>query len=126
MSVRRQLILVVEDDADLRRLFRTALTLAGFDVEDAADGLDALHRIELRRPDLVVLDIGLPTISGVAVRQEIAAHAWTRHIPVVIATGRAENLDHLDVACILRKPIEPDQLVASVRTCLAAGTPRVS
>ena len=126
MTEKRQLILVVEDDADQRRLFRTALTLAGFDVEDAGDGLDALQRIELRRPDLLVLDIGLPTISGVAVRQEIASHAWTRQIPVVIVTGRTENLDHLDVSCVLRKPVEPDALVNCVRTCLAAGTPKLS
>ena len=119
-------ILVVEDDADLRRMFRTALTLAGFEVEEAADGLDALKRIELRRPDLLVLDLGLPTLSGVVVRQEIAAHAYTRHIPVVVVTGRAERLDYLDVACVLRKPIEPDDLVRSVKSCLAAGAPGLS
>lgn len=126
MIATRQVVLVVEDNADLRRMFRTALALAGFDVEEAADGLDALRRVEMRRPDLVVLDISLPTISGIVVQQEIAAHAYTRQIPVVIVTGTALNLDHLNVACVLRKPVEPDELVKTVRSCLAAGAADVS
>jgi two-component system response regulator MprA len=126
MGVRRHVILVVEDDADLRRLYRTALTLDGFDVDEAADGLDALRRIDYRRPDLVVLDIGLPALSGVAVQQEIAAQAYTSRIPVVIVTGTALNLDHLDVACVLRKPVEPSELLKTVRSCLAAAAPDVS
>lgn len=119
-------ILIVEDDDDLRRLYRTAVTLAGYEVEEAADGFDALRRIEVRRPDLVVLDIGLPALNGVAVQQEIAAHAYTRQIPVVIVTGSAMKLDHLDVRCVLRKPVEPDELVTTIRSCLAAGAPDVS
>ena len=119
-------VLVVEDDADLRRLYRTTLTLAGFDVVEAADGLDALRRMEACEPDLVVLDIGLPTLSGLAVQQEIAAHAYTRHVPVVVVTGTTMNLDHLDVACVLRKPVDPDDLMKTIRSCLAAGTPDVA
>ena len=119
-------ILIVEDDADLRRMFRTALTLAGYDVDEAADGVEALRRLEVRRPDLVLLDIGLPTLSGVAVQQEIAANAYTRQIPVVVVTGLAMNLAHLDVKCILRKPVEPKELVNTVRSCLAAGAPGLS
>lgn len=126
MESRRRVILIVEDDADLRRLYRTALTLDGFDVEEAADGVDALRRVDHRRPDLVVLDIGLPAINGVAVQQEIAAHAYTRQIPVLVVTGTTMNLDHLDVACVLRKPVEPDELLRMVRRCLAAGAPHVS
>jgi DNA-binding response OmpR family regulator len=126
MVATRQVVLVVEDNADLRRMFRITLALAGFDVDEAGDGLDALRRIDLRRPDLVVLDIGLPTISGVVVQQEIAAQAYTRQIPVVIVTGMAMNLDHLNVACVLRKPVEPEELVETVRSCLAAGAADVS
>jgi DNA-binding response OmpR family regulator len=121
----RRIILVVEDDAGLRRLYRTALTLAGFDVDEAADGLDALRRLDHRRPDLVVLDIGLPALSGIAVLQEITAHAYTRQIAVVVVTGTAMSLDHLDVACVLRKPVEPEELVRTVRHCLSAGAPDV-
>ena len=63
----------------------------------------------------------LPTLSGLAVQQEIAAHAHTRNIQVIIVTGSNMNLDHVDVSCVLRKPISPDRLIDAVRSCLANG-----
>jgi len=115
----RQTILIVEDDEDLRRLFRTALTLAGYDVIEAGDGVEALHRVDLVVPDLVVLDLVLPGLPGAAVKQELAAQALTRDIPIVIVTGTYVDPADFDVACLLRKPITPDQLVRTVRSCLA-------
>ena len=118
----RKRILVVEDDADLRRMFRTALAMAGYDVEEAGDGIDALRVIENRVPDLIVLDLVLRVVDGVSVRQELAACATTRHVPVVIVTGSTIPTDTLDAACVLRKPIQPDELVRTVRHCMAAGS----
>jgi CheY-like chemotaxis protein len=115
-------ILVVEDDADLRRMFRTALVMSGYDVEEAGDGIDALRLIENRVPDLIVLDLVLRSLDGVSVRQELAARAITRHIPVVIVTGSSIETDSLEVACVLRKPIQSDELVRTVRHCMAAGS----
>jgi len=114
----RKTVLIVEDDDDLRRMFRTALMIAGFSVEEAADGAAALHRVHHEPPDLIVLDLSLPTVSGLIVHQEIAAHAHTRQIPVVIVTGSTMDLDHLGVPCVLRKPIDPERLVSAVRECL--------
>jgi len=118
-------VLVVEDDPALRRMYRTALALAGFDVLEADDGLAALHFLDHRVPDVVVLDLMLPTISGLVVQQEIAAHAHTRSIPIVVATGSNLSLDHLDVPCVLRKPVSPESLVDAVRACLPSGAPGV-
>ena len=118
---RKQTILVVEDDEDLRRLFRTALTLSGYQVEEAGDGLEALQKIDQAPPDLVVLDLMLPQISGIVVQQEIAAHAVTRQVPIVIITGSTLDLGDLKAACILRKPISPEELIATVRQCLSHG-----
>ena len=118
----RQRILIVDDDVDLRRLFRTALSLAGYDVEEAGDGLDALRRIENRPPDLVVLDLVLRALDGISVQQELAARAVTSHIPVVIVTGSTVSTETLSVACVLRKPVLPDDLVQAVRRCLAEGS----
>ncbi len=117
----RQTILVVEDDEDLRRLFRTALVLAGYDVVEAGDGLEALLRIDQAPPDLVVLDIVLPRLSGIAVQQEIAAQAVTRQIPIVVITGSAMEPSEMEVACFLRKPVSPEQLVEVVAQCLQSG-----
>jgi len=114
--------MIVEDDHDLRRMFRTALAIAGYVVEEAADGAAALYRIHHNAPDLIVLDLSLPTVSGLIVYQEIAAHAHTKHIPVVIVTGSTLKLDHLNVPCVLRKPIDPEKLITAIRECLQSGT----
>jgi DNA-binding response OmpR family regulator len=115
-------VLIVEDDTDLRRMFRTALALAGYQTLEAADGLDALRILDSNPPEAVVLDLGLPLLSGVAVRQEIAAHAHTRHVPVIVVTGQPGTHEALDAACVLRKPVSPDRLVHVVKTCIAAGS----
>ena len=124
MSERRQTILVVEDDEDLRRLYRTALTLSGYDVFEAGDGLEALQRIDHSPPDLVILDLLLPRMSGLVVQREIAAQAVTRQIPIVVITGSSIDAGEVDVACFLRKPVSPDRLVDAVRNCLASGGAR--
>ncbi len=121
--MRGKRILIVEDDADLRRLFRMALSVAGYDVNEAGDGLEALQIIENRPPDLVVLDLMLRALDGISVRQELAAQSLTRHIPIVVVTGSTMDLETLDVACVLRKPVMPDELVRTVASCLAAGAP---
>ena len=114
-------VLIVEDDAALRPSYRVALTFEGYDVQEARGGFEALRRLESNRPDLVILDLSLPGVDGFTVRQELAAHAHTRHIPIVIVTGSQENLDHMEVACLLRKPVSPDRLIEAVKSCLASG-----
>jgi DNA-binding response OmpR family regulator len=123
----RQTILVVEDDIPLRDLYRTALVTAGFDVRVVGNGYDALQSLDDHRPHLVVLDLGLPVVSGHVVRQELAAQAHTRDIPVVIVTGEtsAVDKDKRDGDCVLAKPVTPDRLVAVVRSCLASGAPMI-
>jgi DNA-binding response OmpR family regulator len=118
----RQRVLVVEDDGDLRRMFRTALSLSGFEVLEAPDGIDALQLIEHDQPDLVVLDLTLQRLDGISVQQELAARAITCHIPIVIVTASDADVTGANVACLLRKPVWPDVLVRIVRDCLARGS----
>jgi DNA-binding response OmpR family regulator len=113
-------ILIVEDDDELRRLFRFALGVAGYSVKEASDGIHALRLIEADRPDLIILDLGLPLLSGLDVQQEVAAHAQTRDIPVVIVTASSAELSNIGVDCILRKPVSPDEVVDVVKRCFAA------
>lgn len=113
-------ILVVEDDAALRGLFILALREAGFEVREAPNGYEAIHSVDHHRPDLIVLDLLLPGFGGLGVQKEIADRAATKHIPIVIVTGSTRELDHLSVACVLRKPVDPDELVETVRRCLAS------
>jgi two-component system chemotaxis response regulator CheY len=114
-------VLIVEDDVDLRRMFRTVLALAGYEVIEAGNGLDALRLLDGGSPDAVILDLGLPIVSGMAVRQEIAAHAHTRHVPVIVVTGQPGSHEQLEAACVLRKPVSPERLVQVVKSCIAAG-----
>ena len=117
----RQTVLIVEDDSAARRMYRTALGFAGFDIIEAEDGLSALRSLDQYPVDVAVLDLMLPKLSGLAVQQEIAANAHTRNIRVIIVTGSTINLDHVDVSCVLRKPISPDRLIDAVRNCLGNG-----
>ena len=119
-------ILVVEDDTDLRHMFSTALEFAGFDVREAPNGYEAIHSVDRHPPDLIVLDLLLPGFGGLSVQQEIAERAVTRHIPSVIVTGSHRDLAHLSVACVLRKPVDPDELVATVKKCLEEAPPRAA
>src|SRR6186713_1554928 len=116
-------ILIVEDNTELRRMFRTVLAMAGYSVEEAGDGIEALHLVENRLPDLIVLDLVLRALDGLSVQQELASRAVTRQIPIVIVTGSTIDTASLDVACVLRKPVMPDDLVKTVKKCLASGAP---
>ncbi len=119
MPLSRKSVLVVEDDEDLRHMFRDALRFSGFDVREAGDGPDALRMIETAAPDVVVLDLRLPTLDGVSVREELAANPRTKDIPIVVVTGATVDPDRLQGARLLRKPVPPDDLVATVRGLLA-------
>ena len=114
-------ILIVEDDYDLRALYRRALLLHGYRVSEANSGYAALQRIDVERPDLIVLDLILPGYAGLSVLRDIAAQPHLRDVPVIIVTGSSITVEHLQVPRVLRKPIEPAELVMSVEQCLADG-----
>ena len=120
---RRSCVLIVEDDQDLREAFQIALSFEGFETREARSGFEALRLLDTSPPDLVLLDLGLPGIDGFAVLEELSANAFTRHIPVVVVTASAKDLSHVNAACILRKPVSPAEVVATVHRCLAMGAP---
>jgi DNA-binding response OmpR family regulator len=119
--MKRQRILIVEDDAAVRQLFRTELALAGFDVDTSADGLSALRSIDATRPDLVVLDLNLPRVDGVAVMRELGASRYTWSIPVIIVTGADYEHVAAQASAILRKPCTPERLLHAVNCHLRAA-----
>ena len=112
-------VLVVEDDATLRELYRSALRAAGYAVVGVEDGLDALRLIDTGKPRAVVLDLALPRLSGRAVSRELRAHERTQDIPVIVVTGTdTSDLDPTNFACVMKKPIDTDDLVDAVQKCL--------
>ena len=109
-------VLIVEDDAPLRQFFRHTLALAGYRVLEAGDGLTALQILDTEPVDLVVLDLGLPTVSGHVVHADIAARA--QNVPILVVTGSNAKLRELQGTCVMRKPVMPDELLVAVRECL--------
>jgi DNA-binding response OmpR family regulator len=112
-------VLIVEDDAALRELYRSALMAAGYAVVAVEDGIDALRAIERSVPHAVVLDLGLPRLGGHDVQRELLSHAETSRVPIVVVTGTdVSGLNSSDFACVLRKPINADELVLAVDRCV--------
>ena len=115
---RAKVILVVEDDPDLRRFYRQVLMIRGYTVIAVEDGIDALRCIETDPPDLVILDIELPRLGGRDVQQSlqpIRQHATSRSWLSAAPTGDAGTRAFV---CILRKPVTAEGLVAAVDECL--------
>ena len=117
-------VLVVEDDPTLCTFYRSALQIAGYAVITADDGISALRQIDGSTPEALVLDLGLPRLSGRDVGREVAAHL--PELPIVVVTGSAEEIDATDFACVLRKPITAIALIDAVEDCLLEHRRRVS
>jgi len=114
---RRPLLLVVEDDHVLRDLYRVTLSLSNFAVHACEDGLDALHYLDQSRPDVIVLDLDLPRVSGTVLFDEIRSRRRADRVPIVVVTG-VTHVPDLPGAVILRKPIKPEQLIRVIESTL--------
>jgi len=119
-GVRPSRILVVEDDVNVRRLVAAYLEREGYEVIQAADGRSGLVEAERHLPDLLILDIMLPGLSGLEIAQKVKAK---RDAPILILTSRGEEEDVLagfeaGVDDYLIKPFSPKVLVARVRAIL--------
>ncbi|MBA2323003.1 MAG: response regulator transcription factor [Pseudonocardiales bacterium] len=116
-------VLVIEDDADVRRGLLRSLTECAFATSSAATGLAGLEAVVAGAPDLIVLDLGLPDIEGKDILRMIRA---VSEVPVVVATARD---DEREIVAVLNagaddyliKPFGGDQLVARVRAVLRRG-----
>ena len=118
-------ILVVEDDARIMELIQIALQEAGYLIMPALCGKTALNWLgESAKPDLVILDIGLPDINGIEICKKIKTTRLTQKIPVIILTGNLDNQSkiqanlsgHADL--FLNKPIQIEDLLEAVKTLL--------
>ena len=113
-------ILVVDDELAIRRFLRTALHAQGYNIFEAATAQDALQEVAIHRPDLVILDLGLPDLDGTEVVRQL--RQWTQ-LPVIILSVRdrdAAKVAALDAGAddYLTKPFSLDELMARIRVSL--------
>jgi two-component system, OmpR family, alkaline phosphatase synthesis response regulator PhoP len=110
-------ILVVDDEPRITEITRDYLERAGFRVTTAANGADALAMVRSRRPDLIVLDLGLPQMDGLDVTRTLRAQS---NVPIIMLTARVDERDklaglELGADDYVTKPFSPKELVARVR-----------
>lgn len=124
-------ILLADDYPDALSAWELYLRGAGFDVLTAADGLEALSRATQALPDLAVIDLGMPGVSGFEVASVLRSRDDTREIPLIASTGyshapQLEEARRCGFDTVLVKPCDPEVLVGEIRRLLAGRVSRRS
>lgn len=119
-------VLVVDDNVDAAESLAALLRLVGHSIEVAHDGVEALERAEQWQPDAVLLDLGLPRLSGLEVSQRIREQPWGRGMRLVALTGWGQDLDRqrtheAGIDAHLVKPVELDALLSALRADAAVA-----
>lgn len=117
-------VLIVEDEEAVRELEKFILEQQGYDVMEARDGLEGLAKAEFRKPDLILLDLMMPDVSGGRMFDEMQEHPATAGIPIVVVTGKpdAHELfdDHLGPENVIMKPFEAATLLGRIQHHIGA------
>src|SRR5439155_2748890 len=118
-----QKILVIEDEPDIRKLVQYNLTQEHFNVVEAEDGEQALSLLQREKPNLVVLDLMLPGLSGLELCKILRERQDTAHLPILMLTAKAGEADkvvglEMGADDYLVKPFSPREMVARVRAIL--------
>src|SRR6187399_864721 len=125
-------ILHIEDDPANRLLVKKLLTSAGFEVIEAADGLEGVRKAMTERPDLVLVDIAIPGLDGYEVTLRLRSEPQLRGMPIVAITAEGNRDTSLAVGCdgFLQKPIEARTFAATIQGYLGGqrdeAAPRVT
>jgi CheY-like chemotaxis protein len=116
-------ILMVDDFHDNREMYAAYLRYAGFAVEEAVTGTEALEKAFASRPDLVVMDLSLPGMDGWEATRRLKADPRTKHVPIVVVSGHAlegsvQSARAAGCDAFLRKPCLPQTLLTEIRKLL--------
>lgn len=117
----RARVLIVEDDESIRDLLERVFSRGGYAVRTAAEGVEALRLIEQETPQLLVLDLLLPWVSGVEVLRTIREHPRLANVPVLVATGTATSafdLREYGPLLVLHKPFKLASVVRAAEKLL--------
>ena len=124
----RPIVLIAEDQQELRQLYAEHLTLSGFDVIQAVNGAEAIDLTSSRLPDVILMDLSMPVVDGWEATKRLRADTRTRHIPVVALTahdgsGELERATSAGCDWFVPKPCPPAALITEVRRVLSATRP---
>jgi CheY-like chemotaxis protein len=122
-QVERPQVLLVDDYADAREMYTEYLEFSGFDVVQAANGIEALERAVESSPDIILMDLSLPVMDGWEATRRLKADHRTADIPVVALTGHAlagisEGAKKAGCDAFVTKPCLPEDLVTEIRKVL--------
>jgi len=121
-----QLVLIVDDEPMARTLLRLMLVRAGFNVSEAEDGFDALEKVMISQPDIILLDVMMPGMDGFSVCEELRQRKETSKLPIIMLSAKTD-LDSINKGLrvgatkYLTKPISPDDLTRHVKDILDAN-----
>ncbi len=124
----KNLILLVDDEPNVRELLRQMLELGGFDVVEAEDGLEALEKLEMVVPDIMILDVMMPNLDGVSLCKKLRAGTAFAGLPIIMVSGKTQHKAVQEGLAAganqyLCKPITVQELLQSVRSLLPAPSP---
>jgi CheY-like chemotaxis protein len=116
-------ILVVDDEQHMVRLMEYNLKKEGYIVDKAFNGLEAIQKVEEKKPDLILLDIKMPVMNGYEVAVKLKENPETSNIPIIIVSVIAdrEEIASLQVTSHLAKPFDPIKLVNEVKMAFKQG-----
>jgi two-component system KDP operon response regulator KdpE len=120
MSETGQRILVVDDEPPIRRYLRAALSAQGFSIYEAANGQEALNAVITDRPDIIILDLGLPDIDGIEVTRQLREWSQTPIIILSVREAEQDKIAALDAGAddYLTKPFSTGELMARMRVVM--------
>jgi two-component system KDP operon response regulator KdpE len=113
-------VLVIDDERPIRRLLRSVLSAHGYSVHEAANGAEALQQVRIVRPDVIILDLGLPDVDGVEVTRSLRAWVQTPIIALSVRESESDKISMLDAGAddYLTKPFGAGELLARIRAAL--------
>lgn len=124
MTTTNQRVLVVDDEASIRRYLRAALGAQGLTVYETATGLEAINAVMSHRPDIIILDLGLPDIDGIEVTRRLREWSQTPIIVLSVREAEQDKIAALDAGAddYLTKPFGTGELLARMRVALRKQT----
>ncbi|MBI2608079.1 MAG: response regulator [Deltaproteobacteria bacterium] len=118
-------VLLVDDEKDFREIMRPVLEVEGWEVIEASCGKEALEKVKQERPNIIILDVMMPTLDGFTICKELKTDEKYKNIPIILLTVKFGKADHergieVGADAYITKPFETDELIKQIKSLLQA------